>query len=762
MPGGDLSFEKKFGQLAYAQIAEKVPSLIAHYKGFQLLDKNDDDTEAAGVAAFLVNDLFMYIPVFFLSGDIKGTDLLYVYQRDMFVPSTDNWVVSLKKFGLNTMGKSVKMDNPEQSTYTEPGGITLDSMNMENIRKMASQLSDDPNTLITGEAVEAMFGKATTMMLPTLAGGLKGMGKQAASAFMHTFAGNPDFANALLAVYEPDALQKIAEEATKSITEVLEGPEPEKVTIIDSIEDEEVANLSSQEKKLLMANGTYVIDHRANPSKVYRDRVESDTLSTPQSSGIYNILMRDGSYKKLAVIRVKRAHTRMRNTDRNVGRQGGTSIILIDPEKPTTGYCVEAKKVHGQIEDANNATQLQVLDKLKEVTRMELDKRVTKINEYWAKDYEKRPTKAPTRRIALLCGKDDAVLTDLRNTYDKSPDGDGSEAGDIKLGIAVPIWGDSVVYLEDNNFIVNIAKNKYVETVGDVIMIPRTARMLDIDGDVPWELGRPETLPGLAHKAEKEGSLMSLELYVDGNTASINTSAGSTGRIGKTAALRTLVLHHGIAAQDAQHILKEARDTRSGCKRYLVEHASQYKQAANVSTGYSRYGDESFGNASSSDSKPDISFSQEDAVDQTVTTHRDRSGYGTTDGLIDDQGVDQAVAASQAGIKEVFDTTVLQQLLDVADIAELRTDYVSDLLKATDSIGRLIFLFYWHREAFEDKYGTSEVAKLENTLINVFSSVGDLTLFLREKTSEHHVFGGEPTDSAMSSDIGTASEGLQE
>jgi hypothetical protein len=46
----------------------------------------------------------------------------------------------------------------------------------------------------------------------------------------------------------------------------------------------------------------------------------------------------------------------------------------------------------------------------------------------------------------------------------------------------------------------------------------------------------------------------------------------------------------------------------------------------------------------------------------------------------------------------------------------------------------MLFLFYWHQEEFEDRYGKSDLPELEDSLRNSFEALGDLSLFLKEKT----------------------------
>ena len=88
----DKQFEMAFSDLAHASLQELAPGLQEHLVGFQLIDNNEDDTQAVGVFGFKVNDRWLYAPVFFLNGALKGQSLLYVKDQDLFVPLQDNWV----------------------------------------------------------------------------------------------------------------------------------------------------------------------------------------------------------------------------------------------------------------------------------------------------------------------------------------------------------------------------------------------------------------------------------------------------------------------------------------------------------------------------------------------------------------------------------------------------------------------------------------------------------------------------------------------
>jgi len=90
--GGETEFEQAFSSLAYAYLRDKAPRLLDFMVGFQLVERNEDNTKAMGVFGFNIDKQWLYAPVFFLNGDLKGHELLYVKSNDSFVPMKENWV----------------------------------------------------------------------------------------------------------------------------------------------------------------------------------------------------------------------------------------------------------------------------------------------------------------------------------------------------------------------------------------------------------------------------------------------------------------------------------------------------------------------------------------------------------------------------------------------------------------------------------------------------------------------------------------------
>ncbi len=105
--GQDATFEQAFSNLAHAYLRDKAPTLLDHELGFQLVDRNQDNTKSVGVFAFKVGSQNIFAPVFFLKGQLKGHELLYLRNQDMFVPMKENWLDYILNRKPNILGSGV-------------------------------------------------------------------------------------------------------------------------------------------------------------------------------------------------------------------------------------------------------------------------------------------------------------------------------------------------------------------------------------------------------------------------------------------------------------------------------------------------------------------------------------------------------------------------------------------------------------------------------------------------------------------------------
>jgi len=120
----DNNFETKFAQLADSKLQEIAPSLYEARVGFQLIDKDEEDSRGFGVMAFILNNTWVYIPTFFLQGKLK-MPALYIKKYDMTVPLNDSWISFVKSNELTQLGDLVGPDEDNQQN-DQTGSQLLD------------------------------------------------------------------------------------------------------------------------------------------------------------------------------------------------------------------------------------------------------------------------------------------------------------------------------------------------------------------------------------------------------------------------------------------------------------------------------------------------------------------------------------------------------------------------------------------------------------------------------------------------------------
>ena len=144
----DEEFEKSFSSLAYQNIKSKAPRLLPYIIGFQLIERDEDNTKAVGVFGFKAGELWLYAPIFFVSGDLKGTELLYVRDEDTFVPLKENWINFLLSRKPRLLGE------PSQRDTHQLGGL------LPNLSRLArlptgTKYGSDQGASFGGRAIDS-------------------------------------------------------------------------------------------------------------------------------------------------------------------------------------------------------------------------------------------------------------------------------------------------------------------------------------------------------------------------------------------------------------------------------------------------------------------------------------------------------------------------------------------------------------------------------------------------------------------------------
>jgi len=231
----DTQFEKTFADLAFAHLKDKAPKLLDHMVGFQVIDK-DEDTRGVGVFGFEVGNQWLMAPSFFLNGELKGYELLYIKDQDTFVPLEENWVnyildrkPAMLGSGTAYSQRDLSLGQPDLSVFSRSPLTFSKSSSLDtalgkygegkpfDINVCRSWFAITPN----GETFKKVAARNT---LPEM---LKVMGKPMVDCLLNTMKQDEKFAAAVMKFYDVrDLLIDFEKEAAKGVRGLRDGTGP--------------------------------------------------------------------------------------------------------------------------------------------------------------------------------------------------------------------------------------------------------------------------------------------------------------------------------------------------------------------------------------------------------------------------------------------------------------------------------------------------------------------------------------------------------
>jgi hypothetical protein len=110
MPDENQQIEATLADFAIQLVLGRTPALAEHYLGFDLIQGsvNENKTRAAGLLGFRIGQETLSIPVLFLNGRIKGTEVLYLDGPDVFTSNSSQWIDYLLSRDSSMMGTGAR------------------------------------------------------------------------------------------------------------------------------------------------------------------------------------------------------------------------------------------------------------------------------------------------------------------------------------------------------------------------------------------------------------------------------------------------------------------------------------------------------------------------------------------------------------------------------------------------------------------------------------------------------------------------------
>ena len=798
--GGETEFEQAFSSLAYAYLKDKAPRLLDYMVGFQLVERNDDNTKAVGVFGFEVGDQWLYAPVFFLNGDLKGHELLYLKNKDAFVPMKENWVNYLIARKPHILGEGSSSSahelgglSPNITRLSTPPSIGFGKRGYDawshgflplfaaasiksakSLYKEASLDSKLSLSSIASSPLEAALapvasGLDLNKVLPTNYQMLK-------SAFdlSQKFTG---IAEGFKSFYGADCFSRWASEFQKTASaeskDVLASRPQIKVaaplagSLIPETDDrathpvksgklrmyvyEHVTvhgapELSSSEKEKLMQDTVLVKDERSDDeiSKAYKTQTRQ-ILMNPDETNLYSVLEKPGDFSKMFV---------SVNPVSNRGSQDMATAVRIEG----SGNKAWMNSYTGNVfadQDADREEWGDWFDSLSDSDSLEVGGHYLAVvpthssstpfhvresygDGVYKVDFDDAPNYNETRVVQR-------PRPHARDSYDPLPSAYGATlriAADGKSGTKLRAIAGELRVPGAAKFLKLKEPSNYS---GGSLLMPCCGDD-DNNSDPPIiQFGNINDIQTMFYEKTAR-----LKIYDGGSDVTITSPLGSK-RFNKKAAFIDLITTHGFKEKVAREMIGVA-SAKAGVQ-YRVEYAPGFGNKQDlVKSAFSSLGPGPNSPISDLPSDPGMELlggrtpvmtqspiEMREIVPELDSSRTDPNTYDPFQNYTAEdfqKTMSTAQQAASEGQKEVFDVSMVGSMLKTVRQDSLVDKYLGDLMKALNGLGRILFLFYWHQEEFEDRYGKSDMPELEDSIRNSFEALGDVTLFLKEKTIE--------------------------
>ena len=707
----DATFEQNFFQLAFAYIRDKIPNLMDYMLGFEVVNKNDDGTQAVGLFRFDVNGRSLYVPVFYKNGELKGVELLYNQDQDLFVPNKENWVDSLLNTNPAELGVPSELTRGQLFTNMQ-GGADLNK--------------------IYNPTMNTKLGMDRMMELPdfpplSFLAFVKQADCRFSQAYIGTLMAHPELHKLASDMYGPELYEALG--GCKEAENILLDTEKKvEVEVIDACCEQDVLDtLTESQKKDLLFEGVVVRDNRDEGPRIPYKMQAPMAFNVCDCAGVYDVLVRGGDLMKGAVIPCMRLC-----------------------KAPGTGSSLHGGPNFGSTPQST-------------------------VQFFFPLEGSRAPVKAPSAEMFTLgtMGDKDAFQKFLNGlkpageaqvnasgTYANPKrtifiEADGSQAiGPVELRPGVSSGG-SKTYKADGCWDLDIEEvvvspaHRRIKIVDRVLYVPETAKAKSYRHDYSapeLRLGTARDIDAKILRGYDEVKMASDPL---GFTAVLNGKV-EFSQLPRKQAYVALVRDVGLSSADARELLTKAAAKEAPVARYekraqpffapgvvatpnippvpmgmnpVLGVPEQYPQAQTMSASTGQPGNI-----------------------QNQMIMNSLSGMAQTQPALPQESVDSIMQAAQSGDRDVFDVANISELISRTDIDTPLDQYMADLTTALDRLGRIYFLILFHGDKFAERFSQEDLPSMEESVRTVFLSLGELILKFKERKIESDAGSAVETD----------------
>lgn len=772
--GGDqeASFEQSFSSLAYTYLRDKAPQLLDSLVGFQMLDRADDNRKAAAVFGFKLGNQWIYVPIFFLNGEIRGHEMMLLKNQDLFVPLKEGWINYVLARKPHMLGSQTAKDTfqlggmwPDLRALTNPYRGSKYASALPAVEKWAEDFLVTLARTVTSDPFEDPRYTGTRD-LPTIINESFPMLKRAMSWVeeypalrleCYRFYG-PDVFTKALAKHASDFEQREKQAEANEWTLLSGTPpktaiaRPQQYLLPDDdlsvhpikrgalevrLDPELVITHNRPTRTLLEAttrleNGVFVNDKRRPEDKtiVYNTQVPY-ALTNPIGSGIYQLLVKPGEYARCFV---------SKQPFSGRGQEHFCTAVRLDSGENKSWINTDGTSLWVR-ETMSDESFHEWFDKLSDSKEMSEDSKYILIGRDGSSSvpFEVRDN--------LGDGKYEVDYDDYARRSDL--------AHWVRTNYRDPGLGEYPGYKSHSAILhLNARQGTRWKAIGGELYAPETIKVLKVRQsrkDRDGELAEP----GVSNPAPLQpGNMADVQLQIYQKTASLKVTRAhdeflldvanlQQRRLPGKMAFVSLIRDFGTSEEDARLILKEA--TTKGSVRFRAVFPAWVKAGMGPGGWLTNQGpsappvpppevgsDLMFGGASSI--YPSEDLQEVPGLEAHLT---DPYIYDPLRPH-DPNATQVANTAAQTGQKEVFDTAAVSSLMKTVEQDNVIDRYLGDIMKGNDRIARTLLNFYWHMDELKEQTGSADVPDLLDAMRNTFDSNGDVILELRELSQDPH------------------------
>lgn len=736
--------EQDFSQMAAQFVLDRAEALAPYGLGFEIVERDDEGSRVCGVFGYKIGKEFYMVPAFFINGQIKGLNSIYSKSSNSFSPLTEGYINKLIARstielgdGVSRKGVQRNLETPDLSIFRSPtiGKTAAATEAMQEMWKQAKAgvcgaIAEDPVLQKDIASFLMKAGKHENLEAESADGSaLVGFLKQTGPKMVNAFLGSCADAKVASAVIDTYGSLKpfMIEAFNKGAIEFQKKAATEKKVEIVYAKSQSESGCCAPccsndiDRKRMVRDGFIIKDRRTSAEKSQLFAIEYPTsFNPPEKPNLYNVLLSSGVTTEAWIL-----------TPFAVDKRGLWACVETDK------HCLmmaESKKLFTR--DAPVVDGKGFYETAKSLDTVKVDGRYLFINEagnYLGPIRVTGISKAPGGRTQLSVSWQFFSMAD---------------------GIPYPEYGTSAHHRDTIEIVETRKGAPTLAGSGDIITLPADGmKVLELNGSGDTERqdyeseekksfrpGNPMDVKDFMYKAGFHRLTVASDPGLDSEFSVILDGVASKP-VNYKVAFTKMVSHYGLDVDDAEGMLVEAQQNFRSSRYVLTKHA---QDAGGVNMPW-------ITPPEFSGSDPYSGMMQQQPFEATLTGDQPdylpqqqpfQPGMAESDPSIpadgqlaapDPEAMNVAVQAAQAGQKTVFDHAGIAGLAKLYDVNTVVDSYMPEMTKALDRIGRILFLFQWKNDEFADRFGVDSLPEMEDLLVSVYKSYGDLLLKLREK-----------------------------